>query len=59
VLGLGSAPAGSLETGFLINALGAPGALVINGVLSLASAAMLLVRAPHYRWRGREAPNPE
>jgi MFS family permease len=59
VLGLGSAPAGSLETGFLINALGAPGALVINGVLSLASAAMLLARAPHYRWRAREAPNPE
>ena len=37
--------------GLLIAALGPPGALAINGVLVLASAAALLARAPAYRWR--------
>lgn len=45
--------------GALIGALGSPGALAINGLLALASAALLLVRAPHYRWRAREAPTPD
>jgi predicted MFS family arabinose efflux permease len=50
VLGLGSAPIGHLEIGALAAALGAPGALAINGCLVLAGAATLLVRAPLYRW---------
>lgn len=49
VLGLGSAPVGHLEMGFLAASLGAPGALLINGALTLVSAATLLVRAPAYR----------
>ena len=49
VLGLGSAPVGNLEMGTLIAAFGAPTALLINGCLTLASAAVLLVRAPQYR----------
>jgi MFS family permease len=59
VLGLGSAPAGSLEVGALMGALGAPIALAINGVISIICAAALVVRAPHYRWRAREAAAPE
>lgn len=51
VLSVGSAPVGNIEMGSLIGALGAPGALVINGGLALASAATLLARSPHYRWR--------
>ncbi|MFN8511603.1 MAG: MFS transporter [Chloroflexia bacterium] len=49
VLGLGSAPVGNLEMGTLIATFGAPVALLINGCLTLASAAVLLVRAPQYR----------
>lgn len=51
VLGVGSAPVGNLEMGALIASLGAPGALLINGTLALASAATLLARSPRYRWR--------
>ena len=56
VLGVGSAPAGYLETGALIGALGAPGALVVNGVLTALSAALLLAHSPRYRWRLRARP---
>lgn len=50
VLSLGSAPVGHLEMGMLIAALGVPFALVINGALTVAAAATLLVRRPAYRW---------
>ena len=50
VLSLGSAPVGHLEMGMLIAALGVPIALLINGALTVAAAATLLVRAPGYRW---------
>jgi MFS family permease len=50
VLSLGSAPAGHLEMGMLIAALGVPIALMINGALTVAAAATLLARAPGYRW---------
>jgi MFS family permease len=50
VLSIGSAPIGHLEMGMLIAALGVPIALLINGALTLAAAATLLVRAPSYRW---------
>jgi MFS family permease len=56
VLGIGSAPIGHLEMGLLIAALGAPSALWINGAVTLAAAAMLLVRAPDYRWAWRARP---
>ena len=56
VLGLGSAPAGHLEMGALAAAIGAPGGLLINGALTLLSAALLLVRAPDYRWVRRLRP---
>ena len=59
VLGLGSAPVGNLEMGALIGAMGAPSALAINGALAIASATMLLVRAPHYRWKLRARPAPD
>jgi MFS family permease len=50
VLSLGSAPVGHLEMGMLIAALGVPIALLINGAVTVAAAAMLLMRAPDYRW---------
>jgi len=50
VLGLGSAPFGHLETGSLASALGAPGALLINGTLVLVGALTLFARAPAYRF---------
>lgn len=56
VLGVGSAPIGNLEMGALIATLGAPGALLINGALAVASAATLLARAPGYRWKRRVQP---
>jgi MFS family permease len=49
VLGLGSAPFGHLEMGFLAAALGAPGALLLNGSLVVAGAVVLAARAPAYR----------
>jgi len=58
VLGVGSAPVGNLEMGALIAALGAPGALVINGALAVASAALLLIRSPGYRWRWKQRARP-
>jgi MFS family permease len=56
VLGVGSAPVGNLEMGALIATLGAPGALLINGALAIASAGTLLARSPGYRWRLRARP---
>jgi MFS family permease len=52
VLGLGSAPVGYVEVGLLVATLGAPGALLVNGTL-VAAAAVLLTRAPAYRWAFR------
>jgi MFS family permease len=49
VLSIGSAPLGHLEMGMLIAALGAPGALLINGTLTLAAAVTLLAYVPEYR----------
>ena len=56
VLSIGSAPVGHLETGALVAAVGAPLTLAVNGVLVLVAAAILLVRAPMYRWLPRAAP---
>lgn len=50
VLSIGSAPLGHLEMGLLIALLGAPGALAINGAVTVAAALALLARAPSYRW---------
>jgi MFS family permease len=51
ILGIGSAPVGHLEMGFLAGTLGVATALLINGALTVASAVTLLVAAPEYRWR--------
>jgi predicted MFS family arabinose efflux permease len=59
VLGLGSAPAGHLEMGALVATLGAPGALLINGSLTVVAAATLLARAPTYRPALRRRPSPD
>jgi hypothetical protein len=59
VLGLGSAPVGHLEMGALAAALGVPAALLINGALTLVAAAMLLLRAPGYRWALWPRPRPD
>lgn len=56
ILSIGSAPVGHLEMGTLIAVIGAPGALLINGSLTLVSAAMLLIRSPHYRPKRRTRP---
>ncbi len=53
VVGLGSAPFGFLETGWLISIVGAPGALLINGTLTIVSAVTLLALAPSFRPRLR------
>jgi MFS family permease len=50
VFSLGSAPLGHLEVGLLAGAFGAPVTLVINGLLTVASAGTLLARAPSFRW---------
>ena len=55
VLGVGSAPFGHTEMGFLVAAVGAPLALLVNGAIVVASAAVLLARAPSYRWSRRAA----
>jgi len=52
---IGSAPAGHLEMGALIAALGVPAALLINGAVTVAAAAGLLAREPAYRWWRRPA----
>ncbi|HEU5424536.1 MAG TPA: MFS transporter, partial [Nitrolancea sp.] len=54
VLGVGSAPVGNLEMGTLAGLLGAPGGLLVNGALTIVSAALLLARAPHYRGSPRQ-----
>jgi hypothetical protein len=56
VLGVGSGPLGHLEMGLLVAALGAPGALLINGAIVVAAAGTLLLRAPSYRWAMRPTP---
>jgi MFS family permease len=56
VLTLGSAPVGHLEMGALAAALGAAAALGINGALTLASAVLLLLIDPGYRWLPRSQP---
>jgi predicted MFS family arabinose efflux permease len=58
VLGVGSAPVGYLEMGALIDRLGAPAGLLINGLLTLVAAAALLSRAPVYRWGLRQKAQP-
>jgi MFS family permease len=50
VLSIGSGPVGHLEMGTLIATLGVPAALLINGGVTVAAAAMLLWRVPTYRW---------
>jgi MFS family permease len=50
VFSIGSAPIGHLEMGALANILGVPAALLINGALTVAAAALLLLRSPEYRW---------
>jgi MFS family permease len=49
VLSIGSAPFGHLEMGLLIAALGVPGALLINGAITVLAAAGLLLYARDYR----------
>jgi MFS family permease len=53
VLGVGSAPFGHTEMGLLVAAVGAPLALMVNGAIVVGSAAILLARAPRYRWAVR------
>jgi MFS family permease len=50
VLGIGSAPEGHLEMGTLIAVLGAPTALMINGLAVAVCALVLVTIAPLYRW---------
>jgi MFS family permease len=56
VLGLGSAPVGNLEMGALVGAMGSSAGLAINGVLAIASAALLVARAPVFRWKMHARP---
>ncbi|HEX5506445.1 MAG TPA: MFS transporter, partial [Thermomicrobiales bacterium] len=58
VLGVGSAPAGHLEMGLLGAALGAPGALAINGAATVLAAATLLAQVPRYRPVALDEPRP-
>ena len=51
ILGIGSAPIGHLAMGAAAGALGVSIALLINGALTIISAATLLVSTPLYRWR--------
>jgi MFS family permease len=50
VLGIGSAPVGHLEMGTLVAVLGAPSALLINGLVVVVCAIVLLTTAPLFRW---------
>jgi predicted MFS family arabinose efflux permease len=50
VFSIGSAPLGHLEVGALAGALGAPPALLINGVCVVAGALILLTRSPAFRF---------
>jgi hypothetical protein len=49
VLGIGSAPPGSLEMGALVAVLGAPAALAIKGAVVVLAAVLLISVAPAYR----------
>jgi MFS family permease len=51
VLGIGTGPVGHLEMGSLLTVLGAPSALMLNGVIVVAAALILVVRMPLFRWR--------
>jgi MFS family permease len=53
VLGIGSAPIGHLEMGTLVAALGAPPALLVNGLVVVVCALILVTSAPLYRWSMR------
>ncbi len=46
---IGSAPLGLIETGLLVTALGAPAAMLVNGLVVLLCAAALLAWVPVYR----------
>jgi MFS family permease len=50
VLGIGTGPVGHLEMGSLVSVLGAPSALMLNGLVVVAAALILLARVPLYRW---------
>jgi predicted MFS family arabinose efflux permease len=50
VLGIGSAPVGHLEMGALVATLGAPSALMVNGLAVVVCALLLITSAPLYRW---------
>jgi hypothetical protein len=58
VFSIGSGPAGHLQMGALIAALGVPAALAINGALTLAAALTLLATTPAFRWQRTEYPEP-
>jgi MFS family permease len=49
VFSIGTAPIGHLEVGALASLVGAPAALMVNGVGVLAGALLLVARAPAYR----------
>jgi len=53
VLGTGSAPIGHLEMGTLVAALGAPPALMVNGLILVICAVVLVTSTPLYRWSPR------
>ena len=55
VLGIGSAPVGHLEMGTLVAALGAPSALMVNGLAVVVCALVLVTSAPLYRWSIRSS----
>jgi sugar phosphate permease len=55
VLGIGSAPIGHLEMGTLVAALGAPSALMVNGLAVVVCALVLVTGAPLYRWSIRSS----
>jgi MFS family permease len=57
VLGIGTAPVGHLEMGSMVAVLGAPSALIVNGVIVVAVALILLIRVPRYRYRVSWSPN--
>ena len=58
MFGIGSAPIGHVELGFMAGFIGAPGALLLNGAVVMVSAVTLLVRAPAFRWRPRDSSLP-
>jgi MFS family permease len=49
VFSIGTAPVGHLEVGTLASLVGAPGALLVNGLGVIVGALLLIARAPSYR----------